>query len=71
MPTLAKKDVDPHHFHTHVYGDHVELTFHIRLDHNMPLIEAHEIATMIETEIRNKYGYHSTIHIQPFIESSK
>ena len=31
-----------HHFHLHNYGDHNELTFHIRLPDNMTIKEAKE-----------------------------
>jgi cation diffusion facilitator family transporter len=62
---IYPKDPDPHHFHIHTYGDHAELTFHIRLPHNMPIKEAHDIATQMEDAIRERFGYHSTIHIEP------
>ncbi|WP_372753014.1 cation diffusion facilitator family transporter [Labilibaculum sp.] len=58
-------DMDPHHFHLHVYGDHTELTFHIVLPQNMSIKKAHDIATLLEKVIHEKYGYVSTIHIEP------
>nr|WP_290639917.1 cation diffusion facilitator family transporter [Labilibaculum sp.] len=61
--------LEPHHFHLHVYGDHTELTFHIRLPHNMPIKQAHDIATKLEEAILEKYGYASTIHIEPKLKS--
>lgn len=64
-------DLDPHHFHLHMYGDHTELTFHIRLPHNMPIKQAHDIATKLEEAILENYAYVSTIHIEPHLESSQ
>lgn len=58
-------DLEPHHFHLHTYGDHTELTFHIKLEKNMPIKEAHDIATILEKAIVDKFGYVSTIHIEP------
>jgi len=58
-------DLEPHHFHLHVYGDHTELTFHILLPQDMPIKQAHDIATLLEEAILEKFGYVSTIHIEP------
>ncbi|RUT73067.1 cation diffusion facilitator family transporter [Ancylomarina longa] len=55
----------PHHFHAHTYGDHTELTFHICLPNDMPIQDAHEIASKLEDGIREEFGYVSTIHIEP------
>ncbi|MEM4717544.1 MAG: cation diffusion facilitator family transporter [Desulfurococcaceae archaeon] len=55
-----------HHIHFHKYGEHVEVTLHIRLPGKISLREAHEIATRIENEIREKLGYEATIHIEPY-----
>jgi len=58
-------DVKPHHFHCHSYGDHKELSFHIILDSELPLINAHKIADRIEELIRDKFKIETTIHIEP------
>jgi cation diffusion facilitator family transporter len=54
-----------HHIHIHNYGQHTELSCHIKLPPNMPLNEAHDICTKVETAIKEKYGYISTIHPEP------
>lgn len=59
------QDLEPHHFQLHVYGDHTELTFHILLPQDMPIKQAHDIATLLEEAILEKFGYISTIHIEP------
>ena len=62
---LAGKDVLPHHFHIHQYGGHTELTFHIVLDGNINLTEAHALADSIEKEINRTLACETTIHIDP------
>lgn len=57
--------LNPHHFHVHNYGDYTEVTFHIKLPHDMTIKDAHDIATNVEDEIKNKFGFVSTIHIEP------
>jgi cation diffusion facilitator family transporter len=54
-----------HHFHMHKYGEHRELTFHIMLPGDFSLAQAHDIATRIENEIREKLGIEATIHMEP------
>ena len=65
---LSPNNLEPHHFQLHVYGDHTELTFHILLPQDMPLKEAHDIATVLEEAILEKYGYVATIHIEPHLD---
>ncbi|MDD5727673.1 MAG: cation diffusion facilitator family transporter [Victivallales bacterium] len=57
--------VSGHHFHLHDYGNHSELTFHIRLDGNMPLEKAHAVTRRIEAELFSEYGITATIHMEP------
>ena len=54
-----------HHIHLHNYGQHSELSCHIKLPLNMSLNEAHEICTKVEIAIHEKFGYISTIHPEP------
>lgn len=54
-----------HHVHLHRYGDHLELTFHLRLPANMSLKEAHLIADNLEKNINNEMNIEATIHIEP------
>ena len=62
--TLAP-EVDPHHFHLHRYGEHLELTFHISMAADMTLSEAHEQAHRIENTLRNQMNLEATIHMEP------
>jgi cation diffusion facilitator family transporter len=58
-------DLKLHHFHLHNYISHQELTFHLMLVKGTTIEEGHDIATVIEKMIKEKYGIEATIHIEP------
>ena len=62
---VVGKDVSSHHFHLHSYGAHKELTFHIALDGDLCLSDAHELADKIENRINEVLSIETTIHIEP------
>jgi len=62
---LAGKEVKPHHFHLHTYGEHRELTFHIKLPNDMAIGTGHALATNIEAKIFKEMAIECTIHIEP------
>jgi cation diffusion facilitator family transporter len=55
----------PHHFHIHNYVSNQELTFHIKVENTMSILDAHGIATEIENKIKDLLNITSTIHIEP------
>lgn len=59
------KELQMHHLHIHDYGDHAELSLHIRLPHEMELQECHKIAKSIEKAIKDKLDIEVTIHVDP------
>ncbi len=59
------KDMNIHHVHTHAYGDHIEVTFHMVFPKDITLQDAHDDATMLEHRIYNDLGIHATIHMEP------
>jgi cation diffusion facilitator family transporter len=65
------KELDIHHMHIHRYGDHTELTFHIRLERSLSLEEAHIVASSIESAIRLEMKVESTIHMEPKPDDNK
>ena len=69
LTSLSKEkagfDVKVHHIHMHRYGDHTELTFHIKLPEKMLLNEAHQICNEIERELKTKDNIFATIHAEP------
>lgn len=54
-----------HHLHVHHYGDHIEMTFHLKFPKSMKINEAHKTATQIEKTINKKLKIAATIHIEP------
>ena len=62
---VSEIEIYPHHFHLHTYGDHRELTFHIKLRGDLDITEGHQIATEIENAIREEIGMEATIHVEP------
>jgi cation diffusion facilitator family transporter len=62
---VSDKDICPHHFHLHTYGDHQELTFHIFLRGDLDITTGHGIATRIEMALREKLNIEATIHVEP------
>lgn len=62
---IAGRNIEAHHFHIHQYGSHSELTFHILLDGDQVLRQAHALADKIEKEIFDKMGIEATIHVEP------
>lgn len=65
VSSISEKVSDVHHVHVHKYGEHVEVTLHIRLPPNIPLSEAHRIATQIEKELKDRYSWEVTVHVEP------
>jgi len=65
---VSDREICPHHFHLHTYGDHRELTFHIMLKGTIDITQGHEIASRIEEAIRDEMGIESTIHVEPYPE---
>jgi cation diffusion facilitator family transporter len=62
---IYNNDLKLHHFHLHNYISHKELTFHIKLDKNMTIKDGHDIATVIEDMVKEKFDMTATIHIEP------
>lgn len=60
-----------HHFHLHTYGEHKELTFHIRLPNKMTVKKAHDLVEDIEFKIKKDLKIDATIHIEPEIFETK
>lgn len=64
---MLTKEAHLHHVHMHIYGNHKELTFHIKLPPDMSLKEAHEIASKIEEKVRKDMNIEATIHMEPLL----
>jgi len=66
---VSDKEICPHHFHLHTYGDHRELTFHIMLKGDMDISAGHQIANELEDALRVEMGIEATIHVEPIPEN--
>lgn len=60
---------DLHHIHIHEYGEHTEVTLHIRLPPETPVSTAHKIASDIEKIIKDTLKWEATVHIEPYIST--
>ena len=54
-----------HHIHVHRYGDHIEVTMHIRVRGSITLKEAHKTTSRLEQVLRKDLKIEPTIHIEP------
>lgn len=59
---------DFHKLRTRKIGNSIALDVHIKMDGDLPLVEAHEIASKIENSIRHEFGADAmtTIHMEPY-----
>ncbi len=58
-----RPELQPHQYHLHRYGDHVELTFHVIMAPDLTLQEAHEHVHLIEQVLRDRFDIEATIHM--------
>lgn len=63
--SIAGSDVNPHHYHIHNYISSQELTFHIKVENDLSVSAAHDLATKIEASIFEELKIVATIHIEP------
>lgn len=60
----------PHNLRTRRIGNHYAIEVHVRMDGNITLKEAHQVATAIEAKLRGQFGAdtHIGIHVEPMKE---
>ena len=58
---------DPHNLRTRRIGSHYAIELHIRMDGDIPLVQAHARAHDIEGRIKERFGpdTHITVHVEP------
>lgn len=56
-----------HNLHTRKIGNDIALDVHIKMDGDLPLVEAHEIASKVERKLRDNFGKDTfvNIHMEP------
>ncbi|NLO49888.1 MAG: cation transporter [Bacteroidales bacterium] len=62
---ITSLDLRIHHIHLHEYGDHKELTFHVKLPPKMTVEEAHDLIEKVENQIWDDLGLAATVHMEP------
>lgn len=62
---VTQLDLRIHHIHLHEYGDHKELTFHVKLPPKMTVEEAHDLIEKVENQIWHDLGLAATVHMEP------
>jgi len=62
---IYDNDLKIHHLHLHDYITQKELTLHIKLEEFMSIKDGHEVATVIESMIEEKFGMVATIQVEP------
>ena len=62
---------DPHNLRTRRIGNRVAIEVHVRMDGSQTLAQAHESATHIEKQLKERFGAdsHVTIHMEPVKEA--
>ena len=63
----VEKTSAPHHLRTRRIGNNYSINVHVRMDCNISLLEAHDIATEIERKLKKEYGEETfiNIHMEP------
>lgn len=58
---------DPHNLRTRRIGSHYAIEMHIRMDGDIPLVQAHSRAHHIEQALKERFGQntHVTVHVEP------
>lgn len=59
--------VEPHNLRTRRIGNRIAIEAHIRMDGDITLTEAHDLATAIEQRLKARFGdtTHITLHMEP------
>ncbi|MCX7820956.1 MAG: cation diffusion facilitator family transporter [Brevinematales bacterium] len=65
VKTVSKDIEEVHHLHCHQYGDHKELTLHIRLPNKMSVEDSHSLTQKIESLLFKELAMIVTVHVEP------
>jgi cation diffusion facilitator family transporter len=60
--------VEPHNLRTRMVGRHPVIDLHIRMREDMPLKEAHDLATSLEHALQDRFGKETiaNLHLEPY-----
>ncbi len=62
---VTSRDLHIHHVHLHNYGNHIEMTFHIKMPKDMSVEESHDLTEKLEKQIKIEMNMVATIHVEP------
>lgn len=65
---VCKSDIHLHHLHIHNYGDHSEITFHIRLPGNISLTDTYALTSDFRRKLKTDLNLDATIYAEPLQE---
>jgi cation diffusion facilitator family transporter len=68
---IYQGDLFLHHFHLHRYGNHTEITFHIKLPGNYNLEDANKITSVFIKKIKTDLNIFATIYIDAYTKMEK
>ncbi len=68
---VAPEASEAHHFHIHRYGDHEEITMHLKMPGEYSLDYTHNLVTKVENKLREKFNVEPTIHCEPISHVNK
>lgn len=64
--SVYRNELYLHHFNIHRYGNHTELTFHIKLPGDYKLEDANKITSVLRKKIKDELNIFSTIYIDSY-----
>jgi cation diffusion facilitator family transporter len=62
---VAGYELMPHHLHLFEEGSWTEITFHINVDAETTVDEAHRLASALEERVKKDLGFDATVHVEP------
>jgi cation diffusion facilitator family transporter len=63
--SVCNADIHLHHVHIHNYGDHSEITFHMRLPGVMPLRDTYMLTSALRRRLKRDLNLNATIYLEP------
>lgn len=60
--------INPHNLKTRKIGSNIAIDMHIKVDPNLSIVEAHDIATKVEQQLKELHGRQTftSIHVEPY-----
>ena len=71
MASNVKGVVETHGLRTRRVGNTVAIDLHVLVDKNLSVLEGHNIASRVETAVRDRFGQEAfvSVHVEPYMKS--